>query len=61
LLTSEAIALYLSKLSDNGIVILHLSNRHLALVSEAARVARDINAPTLYRISRQFDVEQRVP
>jgi hypothetical protein len=61
LLTREAIALYLSKLSDNGIVILHLSNRHLALVSEAARVARDLGAPTLYRISRQFDVEQRVP
>jgi hypothetical protein len=61
LLTREAIALYLSKLSENGIVVLHLSNRHLALVSEAARVARDLNAPTLYRVSRQFDTEPRVP
>jgi len=60
LLTREAIALYLSRLSENGIVILHLSNRHLALVSEAARVARDLNAPTLYRVSRQFDIEERV-
>lgn len=61
LLTREAIALYLSKLSENGVVVLHLSNRHLALVSEAARVARDLNAPTLYRVSRQFDTEPRVP
>jgi len=57
LLTREAIALYLSKLSEDGIVVLHLSNRHLALVSEAARVARDLGAPTLYRVSRAFNVE----
>lgn len=55
LLTREAIALYLSKLSDRGIVVLHLSNRNLALVSEAARVARDLNAPYLYRISDRFE------
>ena len=51
LLTREAIALYLRKTSDRGIVVLHLSNRNLALVSEAARVARDLGAPTLFRIS----------
>ncbi|MEJ0061100.1 MAG: hypothetical protein WDM79_16670 [Terricaulis sp.] len=45
LLTREAIALYLSKTSERGIVILHLSNRNLALVSEAARVAHDLHAP----------------
>lgn len=60
LLTREAVALYLSKLSENGVVILHLSNRHLALVSEAARVARDLNAPSIYRVSRQFDIEPQV-
>ncbi len=58
LLTREAIALYLSKLTDRGIVILHLSNRNLALVSEAARVAHDLNAPYLYRISDPFQMEQ---
>lgn len=41
LLTKEAIALYLRKLSPNGAVILHLSNRNLDLVGEAARVARE--------------------
>jgi hypothetical protein len=51
LLTREAVALYLRKARPDGIVILHLSNRNLALVSEAARVARDLNAPTLYRLS----------
>ncbi len=55
LLTREAITLYLAKTSENGIVVLHLSNRHLALVSEAARVARDIGAPTLFRVSERFE------
>src|SRR5690606_26975951 len=56
LLTREAIALYLSKIKDSGVVVLHLSNRHLALISEAARVARDLEAPTLFRLSNQFDL-----
>jgi hypothetical protein len=55
LLTREALALYLSKASEDGIVVLHLSNRHLALVSEAARVARDLGAPTLFRVSERFE------
>jgi hypothetical protein len=54
LLTREALALYLSKTSEHGIVVLHLSNRNLALVSEAARVARDVGAPNLYRVSNKF-------
>lgn len=57
LLTREAIALYLRKASARGIVVLHLSNRNLALVSEAARVARDLHAPTLYYISDRIRQE----
>ena len=56
LLTREALALYLRKTRPNGVVVLHLSNRNLALVSEAARVARDLNAPALQRVSEQFDL-----
>ena len=52
---ANAIALYLSKLSPRGIVVLHLSNRNLALVSESARVARDLNVPYLYRMSDRFE------
>jgi hypothetical protein len=57
LLTREALALYLRKTSARGIVVLHLSNRNLALVSEAARVARDLGAPTLYYISDRVRTE----
>lgn len=56
LLTREALALYLRKATPDGIVILHLSNRNLALVSEAARVARDLHAPTLYRLSDRINM-----
>jgi hypothetical protein len=31
LLTQEAIQLYLSKLTENGILAFHITNRHLAL------------------------------
>ena len=55
LLTREAVALYLRKTSDRGIVILHLSNASLALISEAARVARDLGAPALFRVSQPFN------
>jgi len=55
LLTREALALYLRKTRESGIVVLHLSNRNLALVSEAARLARDLNVPALQRVSEQFD------
>ena len=51
LLTREAVALYLRKSSERGVVVLHLSNRNLALVAEAARVARDLRAPTLHRVN----------
>lgn len=61
LLTREAVALYLSKVSERGVVILHLSNRNLALVSEAARVTRDLGAPTLYRMSNEFELDPPVP
>jgi|CXWL01.1.fsa_nt_gi hypothetical protein len=60
LLTREAIGLYLRKTSDRGIVILHLSNRNLALASEAARVARELNAPTLFRTSESVS-DPRAP
>jgi hypothetical protein len=39
LLTREAMALYLSKLASGGLVVLHVSNRHMDLVSVAHSVA----------------------
>lgn len=52
LLTREAIELYLSKVRDDGAVLLHVSNRYLALESVVARIAADIGAPARVR----FDV-----
>ncbi|MET0182755.1 MAG: fused MFS/spermidine synthase, partial [Caulobacterales bacterium] len=54
LLTREAVALYLRKTSADGIVVLHLSNRNLALVSEAVRVAHSLNAPYLWSVSNRI-------
>jgi spermidine synthase len=42
LLTREALQLYLGKLAPNGLLALHVSNRHLDLVSVAGAVARSI-------------------
>ena len=42
LLTREALQLYLDRLAPNGLLALHVSNRHLDLVSVAGAVAKSI-------------------
>lgn len=42
LITREAFAMYLDKVSDDGIVALHISNRHMDLNSVASATARSI-------------------
>ncbi|PKP81125.1 MAG: spermidine synthase [Alphaproteobacteria bacterium HGW-Alphaproteobacteria-18] len=51
LLTREAIALYLSRIKDDGIVLLHVSNRYMGLETVVARVAGELGVParTQYR------------
>jgi hypothetical protein len=39
LITREAVRLYMNLLRPNGVLVLHVSNRHLAVVNEAVRVA----------------------
>lgn len=39
LLTREAIRVYMRALNENGVLVLHVSNRHLAIANEAVRVA----------------------
>ncbi len=39
LLTREAMAIYLKKLAPHGMVVLHVSNRHLELASVVAGIA----------------------
>lgn len=42
LLTREAIALYLSKISDDGLIAMHISNKHLELESVIAATAKTL-------------------
>jgi hypothetical protein len=51
LLTQEAIRIYMSKIRPDGAVVLHLSNRNLSLVLEAARVARAEGLTAIWRTS----------
>lgn len=41
LLTREAIALYMSRLKDDGLLVIHISNRHMELQSAVSALARD--------------------
>ncbi|MBI1187264.1 MAG: hypothetical protein GC206_08045 [Alphaproteobacteria bacterium] len=51
LLTQEAVAMYMRKLSPTGTLVLHLSNRNLDLVGESARVAHALGVPYVWRVS----------
>jgi hypothetical protein len=48
LLTREAVALYASRLRDDGVVALHVSNRYLNLKPVVRRIAEDLGLHTLY-------------
>lgn len=50
LLTKQAIALYLSKLDPTGVILIHISNRHLELRHILARAAAEHNL-TAYLLS----------
>ena len=52
LLTVEAMKLYLDRLKPDGIVILHLSNRHLELIDPVTQVARAAGGHAL--VQRHF-------
>lgn len=45
LLTREAVALYLSRLKEDGVVLLHVSNRYMALETVVGRVAGELGVP----------------
>lgn len=46
LLTREAVALYLSRVSeDDGVVLLHVSNRYMALATVVGRIAGELGLP----------------
>ena len=49
LLTREAMALYLSRLSDDGVILFHISNRHMDLSPVVARIGSAEGAVMLYQ------------
>jgi hypothetical protein len=58
LLTQEALALYMSKLSDNGILAFHITNRHLALKKVLADHARQLGYAALVQ---EFKPKESAP
>lgn len=50
LLTQEAMALYLSRLSEHGVAMIHISNRNLALSDIVGRTARAAGAVAIERV-----------
>lgn len=49
LLTREAVQLYLSRLSDDGLLVMHVSNNHMKLESVVARIADELGVPARYQ------------
>ncbi|MEO1553168.1 MAG: fused MFS/spermidine synthase [Pseudomonadota bacterium] len=49
LLTVEAVDLYLSRLSEDGVLVMHISNRHMDLSKIVARIAERLGVPALYQ------------
>jgi len=58
LLTQEAIQLYLSKLTENGILAFHITNRHLALKKVLADHAKQLGYAALIQ---EFKPKQEIP
>ena len=56
LLTREAMALYLKKLTPRGVVVMHVSNRHLELASVVAGIAAANGRMTL--VSDEGDLDE---
>ena len=49
LLTREAIDLYLSRLSEDGVLVLHVSNKFMSLPHVVARITDDLQVPAYYQ------------
>jgi hypothetical protein len=58
LLTREAVAGYLARLADNGVLLLHISNRHMDLAPPIAAIAA---AEGLLTFIKQDDRPERQP
>ena len=55
LLTTEALRTYEQRLSANGVLAVHISNRHIALAPVIARLARERGLQALRRMDKTVD------
>ncbi|MFU8806329.1 MAG: fused MFS/spermidine synthase, partial [Bradymonadaceae bacterium] len=55
LLTKEAVEMYLDKLTDDGIIAFHISNRHLDLEPALTQLANELGLVTRYQDYRADD------
>ncbi|MEZ5946173.1 MAG: fused MFS/spermidine synthase [Hyphomonas sp.] len=60
LLTREAMALYLSRLSEDGVLVFHISNRHMDLAPVVARIGAAEGATMLVQTYDAGPPEQRL-
>jgi len=56
LLTKEAIETYLSKLTENGVIVFHISNRYFDLASNISTTANELNLKNAYIATPKKDV-----
>ena len=57
LLTRQAVAMYLTKLTTEGLLVMHISNRHLELESVAAAIAADLGLEGVAKLDRVTEEE----
>jgi hypothetical protein len=58
LLTREAFQIYLQKLTDDGLLVFHVSNSHLDLEPVIARLAADAGLASVIRQDPDYGKEQ---
>ena len=59
LITVEAVKLYLERLSPEGQLVFHISNRYYDLSLPLARIARDLGLQVTLRIDRPSDLDRK--
>lgn len=60
LLTREAVEIYLSRLTDQGVLVMHVSNDHMNLKTLVARIADDLGAAAKYKVFVASDSQDSV-
>jgi len=55
LLTTEAVQTYESRLTSNGILAFHISNRHIKLRPVIGRIARELDMTAIARLAGSSD------